>query len=55
MGVERSVKFAETNSREFQVRIEDAVVIFKDGNENLNAGLPRTVSEIEEFMANNNA
>jgi Xaa-Pro aminopeptidase len=34
-----------------QVRIEDDVIIWSEGNENLNSDLPRTVSEIEEFMA----
>jgi len=33
------------------VRIEDDVVIWEMGNENLNADLPRTISEIEQFMA----
>ncbi|MGW8266514.1 MAG: aminopeptidase P N-terminal domain-containing protein [Longimicrobiales bacterium] len=32
------------------IRIEDTVVITEDGYENLSAGLPRTVKEIETFM-----
>jgi Xaa-Pro aminopeptidase len=32
------------------IRIEDTVVITKDGCEVLSAGLPRTVKEIEAFM-----
>jgi len=32
------------------IRIEDTVVITEGGYENLSAGLPRTVEEIEEFM-----
>jgi Xaa-Pro aminopeptidase len=32
------------------IRIEDTVVITADGYENLSAGLPRTVDEIERFM-----
>ena len=33
------------------VRIEDDVIIWAKGNENMNAELPRTVEEIEKFMA----
>uniref|UniRef100_A0AC34QP62 Aminopeptidase P N-terminal domain-containing protein n=1 Tax=Panagrolaimus sp. JU765 TaxID=591449 RepID=A0AC34QP62_9BILA len=36
------------------VRIEDDVVIWKDRVENLSADLPRTVEEIEAFMAKEN-
>jgi Xaa-Pro aminopeptidase len=32
------------------IRIEDTVVITEEGYENLSAGLPRTVEEIEHFM-----
>jgi Xaa-Pro aminopeptidase len=32
------------------IRIEDTVVITEEGYENLSAGLPRTVEEIETFM-----
>jgi Xaa-Pro aminopeptidase len=32
------------------IRIEDTVLITEDGYENLSAGLPRTVEEIERFM-----
>jgi Xaa-Pro aminopeptidase len=32
------------------VRIEDTVVITETGCENLTAGLPRTVAEIEKLM-----
>ncbi|KAL3095969.1 hypothetical protein niasHS_005728 [Heterodera schachtii] len=33
------------------VRIEDDVIIWEKGNENMNADVPRTVEEIEQFMA----
>ena len=36
------------------VRIEDDILIWAAGNENMNADLPRTVDEIETFMAKNN-
>ncbi|KAE9553984.1 hypothetical protein FO519_002801 [Halicephalobus sp. NKZ332] len=36
------------------VRIEDDVVIWAKGNENLSGDLPRTVEEIEAFMAKEN-
>uniref|UniRef100_A0A914ECB6 Peptidase M24 domain-containing protein n=1 Tax=Acrobeloides nanus TaxID=290746 RepID=A0A914ECB6_9BILA len=32
------------------VRIEDNVVIWENGNENMSADLPRTIEEIEAFM-----
>ena len=32
------------------IRIEDTVVIIEGGYENLSAGLPRTVAEIESLM-----
>jgi Xaa-Pro aminopeptidase len=32
------------------VRVEDTVVITETGCENLTAGLPRTIAEIEAFM-----
>lgn len=34
------------------IRIEDDVLVTKDGHEILTAGLPKTVEEIESFMAN---
>lgn len=40
--------FAEEN---LGVRVEDTILITADGCENLTAGLPRTVAEIEAFMA----
>jgi Xaa-Pro aminopeptidase len=33
------------------VRIEDDILITEDGNENLSAMLPRTSTEVEEWMA----
>uniref|UniRef100_A0A915NG82 Xaa-Pro dipeptidase n=1 Tax=Meloidogyne floridensis TaxID=298350 RepID=A0A915NG82_9BILA len=36
------------------VRIEDDIIILVNGNLNMNAELPRTVEEIEEFMSLNN-
>ena len=33
------------------VRIEDDVLITADGHENLSAGLPRTVADVEAWMA----
>jgi len=33
------------------VRIEDDILVTADGNENLSAALPRTIAEIEEWMA----
>lgn len=36
------------------VRIEDDILIWDAGNENMNADLPRTVEEIEQFMAKTN-
>jgi Xaa-Pro aminopeptidase len=33
------------------IRIEDDIVVTRDGNENLSAGLPRTSGEVEEWMA----
>ncbi len=35
---------------ELGVRVEDTILITEDGCENLTAGLPRTVEEIEKFM-----
>lgn len=35
------------------VRVEDTIVITEDGCENLSAGIPRTVEEIEAFMRGN--
>ena len=35
------------------VRVEDTIVITEDGCENLTAGIPRTVAEIEAFMRSN--
>ena len=32
------------------VRVEDTILITEDGCENLTAGIPRTVEEIEAFM-----
>ena len=40
--------FAEEN---LGVRVEDTILITEDGCENLTSGLPRTVKEIEAFMA----
>jgi hypothetical protein len=37
-----------------KVRIEDDVIIWAENNENMNADLPRTIEEIENFMAENN-
>jgi Xaa-Pro aminopeptidase len=33
------------------IRIEDDIVITKDGHENLTRAIPKTVEEIEAFMA----
>jgi Xaa-Pro aminopeptidase len=33
------------------VRIEDDILVTADGNRNLSAGLPRTVEDIESWMA----
>ena len=33
-----------------QVRIEDDVIIWEKGNENMSADVPRTVEQIETFM-----
>lgn len=35
---------------EIKVRIEDDIIIWQNGNENMNDELPRTIAEIEEFM-----
>ncbi len=32
------------------VRLEDDVIVWENGVENMSAGLPRTVEEIEKFM-----
>jgi Xaa-Pro aminopeptidase len=34
------------------IRIEDDIVITQDGHENLTREIPKTVEEIEAFMAN---
>ena len=34
------------------IRIEDDIVITKEGHENLTRAIPKTVEEIEAFMAN---
>jgi len=39
--------FSEEN---LGVRVEDTIVITEDGCENLTAGIPRTIEEIEAFM-----
>jgi Xaa-Pro aminopeptidase len=32
------------------IRIEDDILVTADGSENLSAGLPRTASDVEEWM-----
>uniref|UniRef100_A0A183BPU8 Xaa-Pro dipeptidase n=1 Tax=Globodera pallida TaxID=36090 RepID=A0A183BPU8_GLOPA len=53
---ELSQYFNVDRLREFRgvggVRIEDDVIIWEKENENMNADVPRTVEEIEHFMAN---
>lgn len=40
------------DDREIGIRLEDTVLITKDGCEVLSAGLPRSVKEVENFMKN---
>ncbi|MDX6269781.1 MAG: Xaa-Pro aminopeptidase, partial [Acidobacteriota bacterium] len=54
---EEARKFAEAVRPAFEkykgigVRIEDDVVIMTDGHRNLTAALPRTLADVENFMA----
>lgn len=47
--------FAVFADEELGVRVEDTILITEDGCENLTAGIPRTVEEIEAFMKQDGA
>jgi hypothetical protein len=53
-GVMKSGINGDNFTKVLKVRIEDDIIIWAAGNENMNADLPRTVEEIEQFMAKNN-